>query len=311
MGKIIKPLALLLVTLFLLLMAAIQQTFVTGQQSNQAPNVELQKEFGDDRTASVSNLIQTSDGGYAFVDTGWGHSIGFQPATVYKLDSSIRVQWTKILDGFVGSIIIETNDGGYEISGVFLIGRYAEGGVPNMPVGYLSSIIKIDSQGGIEWIENYTSSPPILSVVTSSIQTSDGGFAYITNGSIIKSDSSNNTQWTKELPLYFTRYIYPPDLLSLIETSDGSIAVLGVDNLDYNDIYTGNIYFAKTDPFLPAPSPTQLPTSMLIPTPTSASIPTPIPTVPEFPILVILPLFFFMLTIAVVLRHRKTNIPPS
>ncbi len=83
---------------------------------------------------------------------------------------------------------------------------------------------------------------------------------------------------------------------------------------DYkNDFNLGTVNFT---PFLNVPNPQALPDKNApIPTPnpsatpttTPSQTPTSTPTVPEFPILIILPFFVSMLLVAVYLKHRRTN----
>ena len=101
--------------------AIIQPDAIKAQQTNQPPNIEFQKEYSnaktqDNRTVALSNLIQTSDGGYVFLDLGWLHSVTFQPVTLYKIDPSGDLQWQKTIDNFSGKSVIQTNDGGFELS---------------------------------------------------------------------------------------------------------------------------------------------------------------------------------------------------
>jgi hypothetical protein len=232
-----------------------------------------------------------------------GHSVTFQPATVYKLNPSGSVQWSETIDGFFGGSIVQTSDGEYEISGSW--STYPGG--EDTP-----TLIKLNAEGTIQWVENYSSylSVPNLTMASKSIQTSDSGFASIwannTFMGIIKTDSSNNTQWTKELTLYYAPWneTYFPVLFSIIETSDGAIAVIGVDNPVYSENVFGNVYFAKTQPFLPIPSTAQLPTS----------IPTRMSTVSNLTstiaILVITSIIVVIVTIVSLLlfrRHRRTT----
>ena len=83
-------------------------------------------------------------------------------------------------------------------------------------------------------------------------------------GGIVKTDSNNNTQWVKNLTYPSLYGDLPLVLSSLIETSDGALAGLGVGShaLGY---YDGDIYLVKTETFLPLPTQTPLPTP--IPTP--------------------------------------------
>jgi hypothetical protein len=56
--------------------------------------------------------------------------------------------------------------------------------------------------------------------------------------------------------------LYPLSLVSLIETSDGALAILAVGEYHSGIARTGRIYLIKTEPFLPLPTQTPLPTPM-------------------------------------------------
>ena len=235
----------------------LQPTIVKAQSINQAPAIAWQRILGEQDTEALSNIVQTSDGGYAFLDCGWSHQFTFTPSTLYKVDSSGNLQWTKVYEGFTASTLVQTRDGGYEISGEY-------GGTP--------SLIKTDSAGNIQWVKNYTSSnyiPDIGVTALLKIQTSDGGSASVEQNStvsieqniVVKTDSNGNVQWTKDF-----NYFDPAgwDLLqfkSLIETSDGAILGIGINLID-TEHDRGDIYLVKTDAFLPLPSSTELPNPM-------------------------------------------------
>jgi hypothetical protein len=69
----------------------------------------------------------------------------------------------------------------------------------------------------------------------------------------------------KNLTFTYIGIRFPLTLSSLIETSDGAIAGLGVGTPRGTPMYEGNIFLVKIEPVLPSPSPTELPTP--IPTP--------------------------------------------
>ena len=208
------------------------------------------------------------------MDLGWSHQETFTPTTVYKVDSSGNMEWTKTIDGFVGSTIIQTNDGGYEIAG--------EWSTYGTTYKYTPTLIKTDSQANIQWVQNYSKVPnlgdltsPNFSVSSSTprIQTSDGGYAYwnyqtdnASFESIAKTDSNNTIQWAENLTFASDYGITILPITSLIETSDGALAALGVGYMMGTDSpLTGRIYLVKTEPFLPLPSPTALPTPIQTP----------------------------------------------
>jgi len=241
----------------------------TSNLTGSAPAIQWQKEYGGGRTESVSNLIQTSDGGYAFLDLGWSHGVTpMTPSTFYKVDSSGNLQWTKTLDWFTAINLTQTSDGGYEISGHW--NTYGTTGI------YTPTLIKTDSKGNVQWYENSSSSEsplyPSLDNRSLTIQTSDGGFASLRSNRIIKTDSNGTEQWVNNLvfpPVYGISFNYD-SWTSMIETKDGALAVIGVASLGATQ--AGNIYLIKTEAFLPLPSPTQLPTPISTPLIISKSV---------------------------------------
>ena len=291
-------------------LVTLQPTIAKAQSRNQAPTIEWQRNYGkySHLVLEPSNLIQTSDKGYAFMDIGYIYfdADSVQGATIFKVDFKGNVQWKKNISNFIGSTIIQTSDKGYEISGWWLASATAKS---------YPTLIKTDSHGNIQWNQNYTTLPNLDSnyyypnemfpyafggIKGSSIRTSDGGLivwtiSHYAGGNIIKTDSNNNTQWidTLNYTIPTSSLSAPLILTSVIETSDGAIAALGVAPQGYVEFPTmGIMYFVKLEPSLPVPSPAQLPT--------------PIPTVPEFSCLIILPLLVALPFIVVILRHRKT-----
>jgi hypothetical protein len=232
------------------------QTSINASVS--APAIEWKRCYGGS-AVSVSNLIQTIDGGYIFMDLGWRYNVGFQPSTVYKVDSTGNVQWSKTMGPYNtseyldASSIIQTNDGGYEIAGGWTIG---------VTYQYTPTLVKIDAQGNIQWVANYSTTPKLVSIPTR-IRTSDGGFVYWTDGSIIKTDPINNTQWVETFNYTESSgRLYPLSIRSAIETSDGALAILAVGEWASGIARTGYIHLIKTEAFLPPPPQTPLPTPM-------------------------------------------------
>jgi hypothetical protein len=290
MGCLSKSLSLLIISLLMLSVTA-QSSFV-GAVS--APATQWQKLYGSGVTQQVSNLIQTSDGGYVFLDSGGDYQLSFFSATLYKVDSSGNEKWNKTINQFAGANLIQTSDGGYEI--------YGHWSTYGTTYQFTPTLIKTDSEGNIQWVENITNAldalgfiqwyetagaVPILANPSTTIQTSDGGFAYfeLANASVfptlksyptlVKTDSYNNTQWIDNFTysgLANSNNVISArafKIFSIIETSDGALACLGIldPNLHMQGLW-GYIYLIKTEPFLPLPSPTQLPTPIPTSTPT-------------------------------------------
>lgn len=246
-------------------------------------------------------------------------------ATIYKVDSKGNIQWTKFIGFFIGSTIIQTSDKGYEISGWWLSSLAGP------------TLIKTDSHGNIQWNQNYTTLPNLGvnyypnemfptafgGVTGGSVRTSDDGFVNWTAGAgysgtspnLIKTDSNNNTQWTKTLTYQGvgsnTAGYYPLILTSVIETSDGALAALGVGPVGYSTFPSmGIIHLVKLEPTLPKPASTQLPT------PLSTVRPTPSSPISNFeslatPILAVAVLAVIIIFLLLYVRHRKTANLPS
>jgi hypothetical protein len=260
-------LTLTLVIMPLLFLSIIPQTFVKAQSNASAPGTQWQQSYGNFRTEAVSNVIQTTDGGYVFLDSGWTHGFTLQPATFYKVDSSGNIQWQKTISYFIGYSLLQTNDGGYEIAG--------DWNTYGTTYQIVPTILVTDASANIKYALNQTGSvTPSLNVTYSEIKTSDDGFASLTKSIIIKLDSNNGTQWIKNLTFPLDKGIQPTgSFKSIIETQDGALLVIGVGTIAIGQSFEGNIYMQKTEPFLPLPSQTPLLTSL--PSPTNESELTP------------------------------------
>jgi hypothetical protein len=245
MGTKSKSFALVLVALFLTSLVTLEPVTVKAQSTTMtsAPSIEWQKGYGNYDTEFVSNLIQTSDGGYAFLDLGWSHGFTLVPSTLYKTDSLGNIQLQKHFDYFTAINIIQTSDKGLEISGNWNTYGTTYQTVP--------TLIKTDSAGNIQWTQNYTSDPTNLNTPFSEISTDDGGVISLqSSGSIIKINSNGTTQWRLNGTFTYDNFKTPIiQLSSLIETSDGSIAALGVGTPYSHTAYEGNLFLVRQNHF--------------------------------------------------------------
>lgn len=275
-----RPAAIIgILVLLLTPLIAVQPSAADMQSNSKVPANQWQKLFGEVTTETVSNLVQTSDGGYAFLDCGKSYQQNvLVPSTIYKLDSSGNMQWNKTINLFTASNLIQTSDEGYEIAGEWNTHATTDQVTP--------TLIKLNAEGETQWYQNTTT---ILNLVTASpnIQTSDGGYAYFKPSdayifptqtsfpTLVKTDPNNDTQWIENFTYsgpsganYSGPIVFPFKISSIIETSDGSLACLGIA-----DVYLqpqglwGYIYLEKTSPFLPPPPQNQLPTPLPSPTP--------------------------------------------
>ena len=136
------------------------------------------------------------------------------------------------------SRIIQTSEGGYAVVGTIGAHKYS------VPAGWL---IKIDSQGNMEWNQTFSVTSGNLTYnlesVSGLVQTSDGGFAvagteawFPSNGGIIgytvtdnaatlfKTDSLGNVEWNQT-------YSQISGIASMIQTRDGGYALAGAYSL--------------------------------------------------------------------------------
>ena len=252
---------------------------------------------------------------------GFARQSQLHPATLYKVNPTGNIQWTKPLEHFTASTIIQTSDSGYEIAGHW-----------RTPTEYdlKPTLLKTDSEGNIQWNQNFTSVPQqsINAAIiqkegftSTLIRTSDNGYAYVdwSRGSIIKTDQNKQIQWIKNVTYSEQRTIqlgksslFVPSIsaamCSLIETSDGALVGLGIA-LNYGtNVYHCAICLIKTELFLPQPQKTVVPPPITTPT-----LPIPIPTqqqesIPSF--VVITPIVVLLIAATVVSlllfrSHRK------
>jgi len=191
-------------------------------------------------------VLQTSDGGFIVATTNESDDI-----LVLKLDPDGNIQWQKKYGGSFREIvndIIQTADGGYVLTGI--IGyNYFTG------TGYDALIIKLDSQGNMQWQKIYDVGYTFEGA-GKIIKTSDGGFIISAGGgdsAIIKLDQNGNIQWYRTLG-----YPVGGDRFNFRQTSDGGYigistlpgVILGLDfgvvkldsegNIQWSRAYGGN-----------------------------------------------------------------------
>ena len=238
-----KTLALLLAFVVL---TTTSLTPVKAQPSNavSAPATEWQQEYGNRDIASVSNVVQASDGGYAFLDLGYLHQFSLVPSTFYKVNSSGNMQWHKKFDSFDANSLVQTSDDGFIILGAWSTFETTQ---------ETPTLIKIDSDANMQWYQNYSIH---FGEPTGLLQTNDSGFTLLfqntnyqqgnfANGaSIIKTDSYGRLQWNN---MFDANGNYT-SISSFIQTSDGGYAIIGSSSFN-GTIDTPNLYYwlTKTD----------------------------------------------------------------
>ncbi|MCM3701388.1 hypothetical protein [Paenibacillus macerans] len=168
--------------------------------------VEWSREYGESyASAQARSVVPTADGGYVAV--GSAEYNGDEAGYVVKVDKDGAVEWEQRLqitgdytkDGVEARQIIQTQDGGYLVSGAITDRT-------ERPIT-LPYLAKLDGQGQIEWTRYYKD----LYIGThlyagSAVETPDGGFAvtgYSVNSYweapayLLKVDNEGNRLWFK------------------------------------------------------------------------------------------------------------------
>ncbi|MFC2164013.1 hypothetical protein ACFLT2_03325 [Acidobacteriota bacterium] len=158
--------------------------------------IQWQKKIVEDSDDEAQSILQTTDGGYIIVGTKSFRGDYW----VIKLNNSGDIQWQKVYDTWrteLGYAIQQTDDSGYIVAGTLKL--------PNNEGADDINIIKLDSNGDIEWQKTYGGGSDEFP--WSIKQTDDGG--YIVAGEtqsfgagnkdilLIKLDSNGLILWQK------------------------------------------------------------------------------------------------------------------
>lgn len=219
-------------------------------------NVQWQKTFGGDFGDVATSIQQTTDSGY--IVTGWretSSNASSRDIWVLKLDSNGAIQWQKTYGGGrrdEATSIQQATDGGFIVAG----------GTESFGAGDSDAwVLKLDSDGNVEWQKTYEEIPPVplpqffSSEVASSVQqTSDDG--YIVAGDIrssflpgnrnfwvLKLDSNGNIKWQKSYGGDFEDFAR-----SIRQTGDNGYIVAGVTESFRPGIFDDDLWVLKLDP---------------------------------------------------------------
>ncbi len=189
------------------------------------------------------SVHQTADGGYILgggtVGCGSGadcpSSSGIQCAWVARLDSGGMLVWEHAYSaGSAGSGITQirpTSDGGYIAAGSATTANYYTGAL----------ILKLDSQGGVQWQRLFGPAGSTNAYFNSVIQTSDGGYVAVGDFATpvsglpqptvlaVKFDSNGSVQWQQGYNNIDSNGAITgaSSAQSIIQTSDGGYLTVG------------------------------------------------------------------------------------
>ena len=154
-----------------------------------------------------ASLINTSDGGFLLVGSILQESSGNTDLKVIKTDSTGDQEWTKTFGGPQGdggdtNVAVQTNDGGYAISGY----TYSFGAGSG---DYW--LLKLNASGTLEW--NKTYGGPDFEASYSMIETADEGFGLLGNTEsnnidmwFVKTNSTGDQEWNKSFGGFHFRF---------------------------------------------------------------------------------------------------------
>jgi len=202
----------------------------------EAQTVTWQKWYDyDNLEDNGQDVIQTFDGGYAILSNSYTNP---NPKTeVFKTDQFGNVEWRKLYDvNNVGGnslncrSIAQTKDSSFIISG-----RNKDSAI----------IFKINQIGNIIWIKRYSKLGRFAGFWDHNLTFNNGiigcGYLYDPSiGYVVKTDSIGNIEWDSV-------YNYTTTVIRIIESSDGSFYMLGINTSekisDWNKMYypTSNI----------------------------------------------------------------------
>ena len=171
---------------------------------NEANTLEWQKTYGGSEDDRGSDLIQTSDGGYAVIgkskssDGDVLENSGYEDFWVTKLDASGSISW-EYAYGFAGSdtpySIIQTNDNGYLLTGVLDVSASNGQGdrrsnTARRHAGGDYWVIKLNANGLKQWSNYYGGT--FTDTAYDAIQTEDNGYIIVGSSDSADVDISTN-----------------------------------------------------------------------------------------------------------------------
>ncbi len=143
-------------------------------------NLEWENNYGGSGADFAYSIQQTTDGGYIIAsrstsnDGDVGNNYGEYDAWIIKLNIEGEIEWEKNYGGSKSDYVYsvqQTEDGGYIIAGN---SNSDDGDIGNNYGSYDAWIFKLNSDGNLEWENNYGGSD--LDHINQVQQTEDGGY---------------------------------------------------------------------------------------------------------------------------------------
>jgi len=204
--------------------------------------------FGGAEEELIKSSLYASDGNLILLgstystDGAISSNHGGKDIWLIKTDTNGTVIWEKTFGGSnneYGNSIIQTNDGGFIISGITLSN---DGDVGELSHTSDAWIIKTDSDGNIQWEKTYGGSN--IEDANAIVQTDDGGYIFVARSYsldgdvsnhhdlyytsdywVVKIDSNGNMEWEKSYGGNSQDVPY-----DIVKTSDGNFVIIGESN---------------------------------------------------------------------------------
>lgn len=153
----------------------------------------FQKTFGSTGPDVASDVIQTSDKGYAVMGI-----LNYNGVYILKTDSLGNKQWSRNIGLYTPTgefrTFSQTSDGGFIIAGYVYYSS-----------NYYGFTVKTDAAGNLMWSKMHTGLARIYSIK----QTIDGGYIAVgsqfflmgSKGTIVKFNATGNITWSRTLPV--------------------------------------------------------------------------------------------------------------
>lgn len=210
--------------------------------------------YGGPSDEEAYAMQATSDGGFVIAGTTFSY-IGpaltdFSNAFLVKIDSAGNQVWSQSIN--VGSIdaaycVKQTFDKGFVMTGY--TGTFVNG--PNDMI-----IVKTDSLGDIDWVQNLGMATSSIDIGRSVIQTRDSGYAAVgystaftangdTNIYVVIINPAGNVTFTRHITVTSVGNPVPPisAAYDLIQNSNGNLLVAGAAG----GVYSGVVYINQPE----------------------------------------------------------------
>lgn len=239
--------------------------------SQVTPEIQWAKTYGGSEADAPEKIIQTADGGYAFIgyaisnDGDVTENKGQADYWLVKTNATGTIEWQKTFGGTTsdtGSALKQTPDGGFIIGG----STYSDDGDisennSEPGLGQDFWILKISSTGEVEWKNNYggnyeeilkdlqlTSDGGYIAVGTTASKSGDvsGGYGiegnFFQEGWVVKIDSQGVMEWQRP----YGGYEGFVEFSNIQQTTDGGYIIGGYAGYGFDGDFpepNGNIDF--------------------------------------------------------------------